>query len=150
SAVHPCSSSTTGAPGGPLMCRANVVPRPGSSTGPPWGSSGTRKAGSVGVPMMVVAVLTRPSALRRFDLDHLDAQRAVGRLVLDGVALARPDERRAERRVRADDVEAAGLLLHVADEVALAQVRAVALVDDGHDRAGGDRAVVGASDNLRG
>ena len=57
-------------------------------------------------------------------------------------------QRGAERRRRADDVEVVGLLLDVADEVALGVVVAVALVDDGDDRARADDAGLGRLDDL--
>ena len=39
-AVHPCSSTSTGAPGGPSSSRTNVRPRPGNQTYRPGGSHG--------------------------------------------------------------------------------------------------------------
>ena len=51
-----------------------------------------------------------------------------------------PDEGGTERSGRADDVEAADLLLDVTDEVALGRVVVVALVHDGDDGAGRDDA----------
>jgi hypothetical protein len=39
-AIQPWSSTTVGAPGGPSTTRANVVPRPGSSTRSPRGNGG--------------------------------------------------------------------------------------------------------------
>ena len=71
-----------GAPEGPLMSRTNVWPRPGRSTVRPGGSG----AGGANVV-----------AGSDVDSDDLDLQRAAGRLVLDDVARASPDESLTER-----------------------------------------------------
>ena len=39
-AIHPCTRMSTGAPGGPVISRTNVVPRPGRWMRRPWGSGG--------------------------------------------------------------------------------------------------------------
>ena len=114
------------------------------------GQLGTRTAGAVGVSMAVVAVLTVRPLYDASTSTTLTRNVPLGAWYSTVSPLRDPTQCRAERRVRADDVEVAGLLLHVADEVALGQVGAVALVDDRDDRAGGDRAVVGALDDLRG
>ena len=67
-----------------------------------------------------------------------------GRLVLDGVAGAAPDQHLAQRRAGRDHRQVALALLDGAHEEPLGVVLVVALVAQGHDAAQGDGAVVGA------
>ncbi len=77
-------------------------------------------------------------------------QLAGRRLVLDPRAGARPEQRSTQRRVGAHHVEVTVLLLQVPDEVALGHAVVVALVDDGHDRAGETIPSSSALDDLGG
>src|SRR3989337_783541 len=98
-AVQPWSSTSVGAPAGPGTSRSSTRPD---------GSDTVRVAGSTGPPVTacpdrVYAVMRLRSD--RFDLENLDPQRAVRRVVRHPVAGTSADQGGAQRGGGTDDVE---------------------------------------------
>src|SRR6266508_2594527 len=114
-ADSPWSSTMVGAPAGPCTSRTNVVPRPGSSTRRPAGTTEGWAATAKGVG-------------RLLDADDLDLEDTTGRLEVDDVTGAGTHQDLAERRAGRDHLEVVVALLDRADEIALDLV--VALVAD--------------------